>query len=155
VLVLSMAFAANLLRGRIGRAIVAVRDAPIAAEAAGIDAAYYKPATLGVSAMFTGIAGALGAFALQIVAPGLFGIFLSFGFLIGATIGGVATLSGALYGALFLQLIFLLVGTTAKALQSAQVFLIYGVVLILVIHLLPGGIAGLLERWQGRRSRLP
>ena len=147
MLVLSFALAANLLRGRIGRALMAIRDDPLAAEASGIPAAYYKPAALGISAMFTGIAGALGGLALQIVAPGLFGIFLSFGFLIGATVGGVATLSGALYGALFLQLIFLFVGATAKSLHTAQVFLIYGVTLILVIRLLPGGVAGAFAAW--------
>jgi len=150
VLLISMGLAANLLRGRIGRAIMAIRDEPIAAEAAGIHAASYKPAALGVSAMFTGIAGALGGIALQVVAPGLFGIFLSFGFLIGATVGGVASLSGAIYGAFFLQAIFLVVGTTARSLQTAQTFLIYGVVLILVIHFMPGGVAGALQRWSWR-----
>jgi branched-chain amino acid transport system permease protein len=151
VLVLSMVVAANLLRGRIGRAIIAIRDHPIAAEATGIHAAFYKPAALGVSAMFTGMAGGLAALALQYVGPGLFGIFLSFGFLIGATVGGVASLSGALYGALFLQLIFLFVGVTARSLQTAQIYLIYGVTLILVIHFMPGGVAGLLERLAARR----
>lgn len=150
VLVLSFALAANLLRGRVGRAIMAIRDDPIAAEASGIHAAYYKPAALGVSAMFTGIAGALGGIALQVVAPGLFGLFLSFGFLIGATVGGVATLSGALYGALFLQLVFLFVGAAARSLHTAQTFLIYGATLILVIHLLPAGIAGALKRGSRR-----
>lgn len=152
VLVVSMIVAANLLRGRIGRALIAIRDDPIAAEATGVHAAFYKPATLGVSAMFTGIAGGLAAIALQYVGPGLFGIFLSFGFLIGAAVGGVASLSGAIYGALFLQVIFLLVGATARTLQSAQVFLIYGVVLIFAIHFMPGGIASLVDRPWRRRS---
>jgi branched-chain amino acid transport system permease protein len=149
VLLVSFALAANLLRGRIGRALIAIRDDPVGAEALGIRVAWYKTAAFGVSAMFTGTAGALAALALQYVAPGLFGVFLSFGFLIGVAIGGFATLSGALYGALFLQAIFLVVGVTAKTLNTSNVFLIYGIVLILAIHLMPGGIASLVERaWR-------
>lgn len=154
ILALSMAGASNLLRGRIGRALVAIRDNPIAAEASGIHIAIFKPATLGVSAMFTGVSGALAAMTLQYVAPGMFGIFLSFGFLIGATVGGVASLSGAIYGALFLQVILLITGMAARSLhQTAQTYLIYGIVLILVIHLMPGGLASVLERTRWRRPK--
>lgn len=143
VLVLSFATAANLLGGRIGRAIVAIRDQPTAAVAMGIHADHYKSAALGISAMYTGIAGALAAIALQYVAPGLYELFLSFGFLVGVAVGGLATLSGALYGAVFLQLMLAAVGATAGALQTSNVFLIYGIVLILVVHFMPGGVASL------------
>jgi len=150
VLVLSFAAAANLLSGRIGRAIVAIRDQPIAAAAMGIHADYYKSAALGISAMFTGIAGALAAIALQYVAPGLYGIFLSFGFLVGVAVGGLATLSGALYGAVFLQVILAAVGATAGALQTSNAYLIYGIVLILVVHFMPGGVASVVQNLRGR-----
>jgi branched-chain amino acid transport system permease protein len=150
VLVLSFASAANLLRGRIGRALVAIRDHPIAAEATGIHAGYYKSAALGISAMYAGIAGALAAVALQYVAPGLYGIFLSFGFLVGVAVGGFATLSGALYGAVFLQILLAAVGATAGALHTSNVFLIYGITLILVVHFMPGGVASLIERARAR-----
>jgi len=146
VLVLSFSAAANLLRGRIGLALVAIRDHPAAASAMGVHAGFYKAAALGISAMYAGIAGALAAVALQYVAPGLYGAFLSFGLLAGIAVGGFATLSGALYGAAFLQLILAVVGATAGALQTSNVFLIYGVVLILVMVFMPGGIAGLLHR---------
>ena len=148
VLVLSFAIAANLLHGRIGRAIIAIRDNPVAAEAAGIDAAYYKSAAFGISAMYVGIAGALAAIALQYVAPGLFGVFLSLGFLIGVAVGGLASLSGAIYGAVFLHLIFAFAGSTARSLHTPNVFLIYGIVLILVIHFLPGGVASVVKRFS-------
>lgn len=154
VLVLSFATAANLVNGRIGRAIIAIRDNPIAAEAAGIDAAYYKSAAFGISAMYVGIAGALAAISLQYVAPGLFGVFLSFGFLIGVAIGGFASLGGALYGAIFLQLILAFASSTAQSLNTANVFLTYGIVLILVIHFMPGGVASVVKRIGRRRKRL-
>lgn len=145
LLVLLLVLAANLLHGRIGRAVIAIRDHPVAARCAGVDTALYKSAIFGVSAMCAGIAGALSALSTQYVAPGIFGIFLSFGFLVGIAIGGVASLSGALYGALFLHGIQLLAGFTAQSLGTAHVHAIYGAALLLVVFAMPGGIAGLLR----------
>jgi branched-chain amino acid transport system permease protein len=82
----------NLLRGRVGRAMLAIRDHPIAAEAMGVNSALYKSLTFGVSAMYTGIAGALGAIAVQFVAPDSFSIFLSLSLLVGVVIGGLASI---------------------------------------------------------------
>lgn len=155
VLVLSFAAAANLLHGRIGRAIVAIRDHPIAAEVMGIHAGYYRSAALGISAMYAGIAGALAAISLQYVAPGLYGIFLSFGFLVGVAVGGFATLSGALYGAVFLQILLAAAGATAGALHTSNVFLIYGITLILVVHFMPGGVASIVGKLHGRNPGSP
>ena len=59
----------NLLRGRVGRALVAIRDNHIAAEAMGVNNALYKSLTFGVSAMYTGVAGALGAIAVSSSRP--------------------------------------------------------------------------------------
>ena len=146
LLVLLHVLAANLLGGRIGRAVIAIRDHPVAAQAMGIDAALYKAAVFGVSAMYAGIAGALSALSVQYVAPGIYGILLSFSFLVGIAIGGIGSLAGALYGALFLQVIGLLAGATARSLQTAHVGVIYGVALVLVVFFMPAGIAGLLRR---------
>jgi branched-chain amino acid transport system permease protein len=145
-LALSFVLAGNLLRGRVGRAAIAIRDHPVAAQAMGVDTVFYKAAIFGISAMLTGIAGALAALSLRYIAPGLFGIFVSFGFLIGIAVGGLASLSGALYGAIVLQYIFLVVGVTARSLQTSSTPLIYGVVLILFLCLFPHGIAGLVQR---------
>lgn len=153
-LVLLFVLAANLLKGRVGRAIVAIRDHPTAARTMGINTALYKSATFGISAMYTGIAGALAALAIKYVAPDLFSIFLSFGFLIGIAVGGIATLTGAIYGAIFLQAIFFVVGLTAQSLHTAHVYAIYGVVLILVLYFIPYGVAGMIaraSRWIRRR----
>jgi branched-chain amino acid transport system permease protein len=153
VLALSFVGAANLLRGRIGRAIIAIRDHPIAAQAMGIPLTRYVAAAFGISAMYTGIAGALAALALKYVAPGLFDIFLSLGFVIGVAVGGFATLSGAIYGALFLQLIAAFAGNTARVLQTSQILLVYGVVLIAVVLWMPGGVASVVERVRRRLGR--
>src|SRR5499427_10419301 len=72
VVAVMYACAINLVRSRTGRAIMAIRDNPIAATAMGIDVALYKSLTFGVSALYTGVAGALGAIAVQFVAPDSF-----------------------------------------------------------------------------------
>ena len=142
----SFVLAANLLRGRIGRAVVAIRDDPIAAEATGINTVIYKATVFGISALLAGIAGALGALAIRYVGPGMFGVFLSFGLLIGIAVGGIGSLSGAIYGAIFLQFIFLLTGATARALQTWNLWLIYGTILILFLCFNPHGVAGAVDR---------
>jgi len=77
VLLVLFAAASNLMRSRSGRAMMAIRDHPIAAARMGINTALYKTLTFGVSAMFTGIAGALGAIVVQFVAPDSFSFLLS------------------------------------------------------------------------------
>ena len=145
-LVVSFVLAANLLRGRIGRAVIAIRDDPTAAQAMGIDVVMYKAIIFGVSALLAGVAGALAALAIRYVGPGMFGVFLSFGLLIGIAVGGIGSLSGAIYGAVFLQFIFLLVGTTARVLQTWNLWLIYGTILVLFLCFNPLGVAGVVER---------
>ena len=150
----SFVIASNLLRGRIGRAVIAIRDHPIAAQAMGVDTVFYKATIFGISAMFTGIAGALAALSIRYVGPGMFGVFLSFSLLIGIAVGGIATLSGAIYGAIFLQVMFLVVGATARALHTWNIQLIFGLVLILFLCFNPSGVAGLIERalaWRRRK----
>ena len=139
----------NLLRGRIGRAMVAIRDNPIAAEAMGIDIALYKSLTFGVSAMFTGVGGALGAIAVQFVAPDSFNVFLSIAFLVGVVVGGLATLQGAIYGAFFIQF----VPNIADRISRAAPWAIYGIMVILFMYLAPGGVAGFVHRISKRLRR--
>src|SRR5581483_10263922 len=80
----------NLVRGRIGRAMMAVRDQPLAAEAMGINLAMLKTRTFAWSAMFTGVAGALSAIVIQFVAPDTFNVFVSIFLFVGLVVGGVA-----------------------------------------------------------------
>jgi branched-chain amino acid transport system permease protein len=145
-LIAAFILAANLLSGRTGRAVLAIRDHPIAAEAMGIDLVTYKSIVFGISAMLAGIAGALAALAIRYVGPGMFGVFLSFGLLIGIAVGGIGSLAGAIYGAIFLQFIFLLTGATARALQTWNLWLIYGTILVLFLVFNPLGVAGAIDR---------
>jgi branched-chain amino acid transport system permease protein len=138
VLVVLFVLAGNLLRGRTGRAIVAIRDNPIAAEAMGINTALYKSLTFGVSAAYTGVAGALSALAIAFVAPDAFNIFLSISFLVGIVIGGLASVSGAILGALFIQF----VPNWAQDISKAAPWAIYGAFLIGFMYAMPRGVAG-------------
>ncbi len=139
----------NLLRGRVGRALIAIRDQHIAAEAMGINNALYKSLAFGVSAMYTGVAGALGAIAVQYVAPDSFTIFLSLVFLVGIVVGGLASISGALYGALFIQF----VPNVADEISKAAPWAIFGLFLIGFVYLMPAGVAGAVRTLLVRFTR--
>ena len=150
VTIVLFVLAYNLLHGRTGRAIVAIRDNHIAAEAMGIDNALYKSVVFGVSAAYTGIAGALSAVAIAFVAPDSFNVFLSITLLTGIVIGGLATISGAIYGALFVQF----VPNWAQDISKAAPWAIFGLFLIFFMYVMPYGIAGFLRLlWiRARRS---
>ena len=139
----------NLLRGRVGRALIAIRDQHIAAEAMGINNALYKSLAFGVSAMYTGVAGALGAIAVQYVAPDSFTIFVSLVFLVGIVVGGLASISGALYGALFIQF----VPNVADEISKAAPWAIFGLFLIGFVYLMPSGVAGAVRMLLVRLTR--
>jgi branched-chain amino acid transport system permease protein len=147
VALLMFYFAWNLVRGRVGRALIAIRDHPIAAEAMGVNSALYKSLAFGVSALYTGVAGALGAIAVQYVAPDSFNFFLSLAFLVGIVVGGLASISGALYGALFIQFI----PNIADDISKAAPWAIFGIFLIGSIYLMPMGVAGALCLLTSRR----
>jgi branched-chain amino acid transport system permease protein len=139
----------NLLRGRVGRALVAIRDHHIAAEAMGVHNALYKSLAFGVSALYTGVAGALGAIAVQFVAPDSFNIFLSIVLLVGIVVGGLASISGALYGALFIQF----VPNIADEISKAAPWAIFGVFMIGFVYLMPTGVAGAISLLSAKRRR--
>lgn len=144
--------ARNLLRGSIGLDLRAVRDNPIAAQAMGVDNARVKSITFGISALYTAVGGALSAIVVQFVAPDSFSVFLSITLLVGAVVGGLSSLSGALYGALFIQFVPALAEQASKAAPWA----VYGAILIALMLVWPTGIAGgvaRLQSWITTRSR--
>ena len=142
LLLLAFVSMANLLDGRMGRAIVAVRDNPIAASAMGIDLAFVKTVTFGWSSLYTGVAGSASAIVVSYVAPDSFNVFLSITLLVGAVVGGLNLPSGALIGAFVIQFLPNITEQISKSAPTA----IYGVVLIVAVYLVPGGLASLLQR---------
>src|SRR5689334_18785931 len=131
--------AGNLIKSRTGRALIAIRDHPVAASAMGINVSLYKSLTFGVSALYTGVAGALGAIAIAFVAPDSFTFVLAVALFVGLVVGGVASIPGTLVGGLFVLFVPNIAESVSKGLAGA----VYGVILLLVIYLMPSGAAGL------------
>jgi branched-chain amino acid transport system permease protein len=141
---------ARLVRGRVGRALIAIRDQPTAAAVMGVNTALYKSLTFGVSALYTGVGGALSAIAVQFVAPDSFGFFLSISFLVGIVIGGLGSISGAIFGALFIEFVPNIADNISKSVPWA----IYGAFLIACVYVMPSGVAGAMRNlwdWMSRQ----
>ncbi len=92
-------FARNLVRTKVGRAFVALRDADVAAETMGVNLAYYKTLSFAISAFYTGLAGGLYAFVLRFIEPELFSLVMSITFLAYIVVGGLGSIMGSIAGA--------------------------------------------------------
>ncbi|HSE05650.1 MAG TPA: branched-chain amino acid ABC transporter permease [Methylomirabilota bacterium] len=164
---------ANLLRSPTGRAWVAIRDSEIAAQSMGVHLARYKTLAFAYSAALMGAAGALFAHKIGFLAPDIFTVLLSIQFLLMVVVGGLGSLHGALYGAVFVALLPVMIseardlvpawaGQAASALGKGAgdaVYLaldrfvkqpglepgIFGLILVLFILFEPLGIYG---RWR-------
>ena len=141
--------ARNLVASRSGRAMMAIRDNPLAARSMGVNVALYKSLAFGVSALYTGMAGALGAIVIQFVAPDSFTFVLSVALLVGLVVGGVGWLPGAIIGGAFIVFVPNIAEEISKGLSGAM----YGVMLILLIYLMPTGAGGLIRTLTGRLKR--
>ena len=96
---------ANLLRAPTGRAWVAIRDSEIAAQSMGVNRARYKTLAFAYSAALMGVAGALFAHKVGFLAPDIFSVLLSIQFLLMVVVGGLGSLHGAVFGAVFVALL--------------------------------------------------
>jgi branched-chain amino acid transport system permease protein len=171
-LVVSMWLTRNLLRAPTGRAWIAIRDSEIAAQSMGVNLAIYKSMAFAYSAALMGLAGALFAHKIAYLAPDIFNILLSIQLLLLVIIGGLGSLHGAVFGAIFVALLPPLIAILRDSIPASfadlattsgiPLFLwigdaignflkkpgveagIFGLILVLVILLEPLGIYG---RW--------
>jgi branched-chain amino acid transport system permease protein len=145
-----------IVGGRFGRSLRAVRDSEIAATANGISTAGVKTSAFGISAFFCGVAGALFAIGNTYVNPDTFPIDLSILLLVGIVIGGAGSLSGMLFGALFVEFIRISWGPALLS-QISHVhhintrapgsgLVVYGLILLVALYVAPAGAAGLVRR---------
>lgn len=141
VAVIAYVCAKNLVASRTGRALMAIRDNPIAARSMGVNTALYKSLAFGLSALYTGIAGALGAIVIQFINPDSFHFALSVALLVGLVVGGVGWLPGALFGAAFIVFVPNIAEELSKGLSGAA----YGVMLIGLMFVMPTGAGGLIR----------
>jgi branched-chain amino acid transport system permease protein len=138
-----------LVRGRIGRAWRSIRDGEIAAVSSGVSPALYKTLAFGVSSAYAGVAGALLAIEVSYVNPDTFPLSLSILLLASAVIGGLGSLTGVIFGALLLEFLPIYsqdppFGTFELSTQAPSV--VFGAFLIVIMLLIPGGVAGLFRR---------
>ncbi|MFE1322405.1 branched-chain amino acid ABC transporter permease [Kitasatospora phosalacinea] len=158
--------ARNLLRGRPGRALGALRDSEVAAAVMGVPTARARAAAFTVSSMYAGAGGALLALAFQRIVPDHFGLALSMDFLAMVVVGGLGSVGGAAAGAVFVTLLPHLLGRYAELLPlvvapgsteagltapDAARFL-YGAALVLTLLFSPAGLARLPGRLARSRS---
>jgi len=143
----------SMLRGPLGRALVAVRDSEVAASAMGINVARTKVAACTISAFYAGVAGGLYTQVLGTVTPESIDILQSINFLTAIVIGGLASIMGSILGAA--ALIFLpsdapdlvgnIPGLNTSVVEKAP-GAIQGAIVIFVVLLMPFGVAGFLHR---------
>ncbi len=142
----------NLVKSRVGRALIAIRDNEIPAEVLGVNVGVYKVATFGISAMLAGIGGAFFTFNNDGVAADVVDIQLSIILLVAVVIGGVATFFGPAIGAF---LVVFLESFFPEDLRGEAAPVVFGVLLILLMVAAPGGILGLAKQgWASARRRL-
>lgn len=152
--------ARNIIKTKVGRAFIAIRDADIAAETMGVNLMYYKTLAFAVSAFYTGLAGGLYAFVLRFIEPELFGLLMSILFLAMVVVGGLGSIFGAIAGACLLSWLDLelrnilsipYLGLWLEALSKSYFsitgvsniqFILYGLIMVLIMIFEPLGLYG-------------
>jgi branched-chain amino acid transport system permease protein len=144
-----LALGALLARSRVGRSFRAIRDSEVAAASSGVSPALYKTLAFGVSAFYAGIAGSLVAIETAYVNPQTFPITLSLLLLVGVAVGGLGSLVGCIFGAALIEFLPIYAQNISKQAPSV----IQGLILIGVMLILPGGVAGLGRLLENRTFR--
>ena len=145
--VLCFYLARNFVAGSTGRALTAVRLAPLAASSRGVNVNGYKVLIFGLGSMLGGVGGALFNFSIGFIAPDSFNLLLSVSFLAAIVVGGLGTIWGALVAGLFLQFVPSYASDISEALAGA----VYGGILIVCMFFMPRGIVGTIMRMRRER----
>lgn len=152
--------AVKLIKTRVGRAFIAIRDSDIAAEAMGVNLTYYKTLAFAVSAFYTGVAGGLYAFILGFINPESFHLIMSITFLAMVVVGGLGSIMGSICGAALMTYLDIklqaiqdisvigpaLVTFSQKYMSMAGIsniaVIVYGLIMIMIVLFEPLGIFG-------------
>jgi len=158
-------FARNLLQGRPGRALEAVRDSEVAAGVMGVEVKTYRGAAFVVSSMYAGLAGVLLALSFGRIVPESFGVLYSIDFLVMIVLGGLGSIRGAILGAFLVTALPLVLGHYSGSLPfvsepgsdglqgtDAARFL-YGSAVVAVLIFIPGGLAGAGRLFTSRHTK--
>lgn len=151
-------FMRSLVRSRFGRALIAIREDEVAAQAMGIETTRMKVTAFIVAAFFAGIAGGLFAYWFRYLNPSSFGFMVSIEILAMAVLGGLGNLFGSVLGASIITFLPELLRTSAPAIAERRL-VFYGALLVVIMILRPNGLlgtsseSGWLEIWLRRRRR--
>jgi len=150
-----VAFARNLIRSRVGRAFIAIRDRDLAAEIMGISLFRYKLTAFAISSFYAGVAGALWVNFMRIVNPEQFPFHLSIQYLAMVIVGGLGSVLGSIFGAVFMTLTPELLNVVSSAVSKAyptmgQLFIpmkevVFGTLIVVFLIFEPLGLA---EIWR-------
>lgn len=155
IVVLAVLFATNLFRTKVGKAFVAIRDQAISAEVMGVNILKYKLLSFGISSFYVGVAGALIAYQARLISPETFPVSLAIDYLGMIIIGGLGSIIGSIFGAVFIKLLPELLRMVTTSLSGSYPDLIYklasmkelvfGILVIVFLIFEPNGLA---SRWQ-------
>jgi branched-chain amino acid transport system permease protein len=159
IAVLAVLFAKNLFRTKVGKAFVAIRDQAISAEVMGVNILKYKLLSFGVSSFYVGVAGALVAYQAKIISPETFPITVAIDYLGMIIIGGLGSILGSIYGAVFITLLPELLRMLTTSLSgtfpelinklAAMKELVFGALVIIFLIFEPNGMAA---RWHSIKN---
>ncbi len=149
----------NIVNSDTGRAFISIRDSEVVARAMGVNLLRYKTTAFALSAFYAGIAGGLYAHLLHGISPEDFTVYLSIDFVTMIVLGGLGSVSGALYGSFMLTLLQNLLTRLPIVSEFKNLYIVVlGVILILTISFFPRGIAGAvreLRRQVQKRAATP
>lgn len=154
---LSVLAVKNLVRTRVGRAFVAIRDRDIAAEIMGVDITAYKVLSFTVSSLFAGLAGGMYAYTMGYIQPDLFTLLLSIQYLTMIIVGGMGTVLGSIFGAVFIvlipeliknlaQIFTLVIPSLAGKYDEEWNIAAFGLLIMLFLIFEPSGLNGIWNR---------
>lgn len=154
--VLAVITARNLFRTGLGRSFMAVRDQDIAAEAIGVNLTRAKLTSFAISSGFVGLAGALTAHYSEVVTWEKFTLNISILYLAMIIVGGLGSIAGAVYGAVFMSLLPVLIRNVANTMESSVPFLakqlpaiqnaVFGLIIIVFLIFEPRGLDRIWQR---------
>ncbi len=138
----------NIVKSRVGRAFIAIRENTMAANGCGVNVAQYKTLSFAISAFYVGLAGGLYAHMVGFISPDTFVQNTSVILITMLLFGGSGNLFGPVLGAAIITII-------QEGLQFLADFrmLIYGIILLLIIQFQPQGITGLGKYFSGLTNR--
>lgn len=134
----------NVMESRLGRALLALRDSEIAAQAMGVDLAKAKTGVFALSAFYAGVAGALATHLSGFISPVNFGVLYSFTALAAIVVGGIGSIPGSIYGSVLLVFLNFSLSKTQGWASALE-----GLAIIGIIMFLPNGLVSLGRKLKG------